>query len=259
MSRAFSFACAGAVTLALAAAAVADTTISFDNLSNGDLVADQYRGLGVVFGRNWVTQGPSPFTNAVTGSNSVQFYDPADVSMNYTVTVDFVIPGTATPAAVREIAFTPTDSSLNGTHFFMRAYNPGGFEIGAVETFVDASGVYNPAIDVEVSYTAPADQSIAHVEISVSNTEGSRVIEGDNFRFGPLIVPPCGQADVGIVGGEIGHDHMLDNNDFIAFITLFFATDPLADMGIGGGFPGSDGMFDNNDFIAFITLFFEGC
>jgi hypothetical protein len=259
MSRALSLACAALAFVGTAGLASADTIITFDNLVTGELVADQYRGLGVVFGRNWVGQGPSPFTNAVSGTNSVQFFDPTDVTMNYTVTVDFVIPGTSTPAAVTEIAFTPTDSSTNGTHFFMRAYNTQGFEIGAVESFVDADGVYNPAIDLEVVYTAPADQTIAHVEISVSNTAGPRVIEGDNFRFGPLILPPCGPADVGIGGGLPGHDHVLDNNDFIAFITLFFNSDPIADMGIGAGLPGSDGLYDNNDFIAFINHFFAGC
>jgi len=69
----------------------------------------------------------------------------------------------------------------------------------------------------------------------------------------------CGQADVGSAGGETRPDGLLDNNDFIAFITLFFAADPRADVGRAGGEGGSDGTFDNNDFIAFITDFFNGC
>jgi hypothetical protein len=51
----------------------------------------------------------------------------------------------------------------------------------------------------------------------------------------------------------------LDNNDFIAFISYFFANDVRADFGVAGGLPGRDGAFDNNDFIAFIAAFFDGC
>ncbi|MFT3684039.1 MAG: GC-type dockerin domain-anchored protein [Phycisphaerales bacterium] len=74
-------------------------------------------------------------------------------------------------------------------------------------------------------------------------------------RAGP---PPCA-ADIGVQGGLPGHDGHLDNNDFIAFISFFFALDSRADLGIQGGLPGHDGHFDNNDFIAFINLFFSGC
>ena len=70
--------------------------------------------------------------------------------------------------------------------------------------------------------------------------------------------PPC-PADLGIAGGLPGSDSLLDNNDFIAFITYFFNLDPHADLGIAGGLPGTDGLYDNNDFIAFINHFFEGC
>ncbi|MFT3683671.1 MAG: GC-type dockerin domain-anchored protein [Phycisphaerales bacterium] len=73
-----------------------------------------------------------------------------------------------------------------------------------------------------------------------------------------VAVPNCA-ADLGIQGGQPGHDNQLDNNDFIAFISYFFAHDPHADMGIQGGLPGQDGQFDNNDFIAFISAFFNGC
>ena len=36
------------------------------------------------------------------------------------------------------------------------------------------------------------------------------------------VTGPCGPANVGIGGGPPGTDDALDNNDFIAFITLFF-------------------------------------
>ena len=77
-------------------------------------------------------------------------------------------------------------------------------------------------------------------------------IEGDT-------TPPTCTADIGTAGGEPGQDGLLDNNDFIAFITYFFAQDPIADMGTAGGEPGSDTLWDNNDFIAFINHFFDGC
>ncbi|MBY0309185.1 MAG: hypothetical protein K2Q09_10625 [Phycisphaerales bacterium] len=70
--------------------------------------------------------------------------------------------------------------------------------------------------------------------------------------------PAC-PADLGEQGGAAGQDARLDNNDFIAFISLFFAADIRADLGAQGGLPGRDGAFDNNDFIAFISLFFNGC
>ena len=76
--------------------------------------------------------------------------------------------------------------------------------------------------------------------------------------IGNTSTPAC-IADVGVAGGGAGHDGMLDNNDFIAFINYFFAQNPIADMGVAGGLPGSDNTWDNNDFIAFITAFFNGC
>jgi hypothetical protein len=66
-------------------------------------------------------------------------------------------------------------------------------------------------------------------------------------------------ADVGSQGGEIGRDGQLNNNDFIAFIALFFDGDARADVGKQGGVRGMDVIFDNNDFIVFIDDFFAGC
>ena len=68
----------------------------------------------------------------------------------------------------------------------------------------------------------------------------------------------CGPADIGGQGGLPGFDSRLDNNDFIAFIDLFFMADPMADHGQQGGTPGADGQFDNNDFIVFIDEYFQG-
>ncbi|MFT3686799.1 MAG: GC-type dockerin domain-anchored protein [Phycisphaerales bacterium] len=67
----------------------------------------------------------------------------------------------------------------------------------------------------------------------------------------------CSPADLGMAGGVLGQDRLLNNNDFIAFISLFFANDARADLGAAGGVPGSDGQWNNNDFIAFISYFFN--
>jgi hypothetical protein len=66
-------------------------------------------------------------------------------------------------------------------------------------------------------------------------------------------------ADLGVQGGVEGQDGVLDNNDFVVFISLFFNHDPRADFGAQGGVAGSDGSFDNNDFVVFIDRFFAGC
>lgn len=74
----------------------------------------------------------------------------------------------------------------------------------------------------------------------------------------PHPCPAC-TADVGIQGGSVGTDCVLDNNDFIAYIDLFFSQAAAADIGSQGGVSGPDGTFDNNDFVVFIDAFFMGC
>ncbi|MBY0308221.1 MAG: hypothetical protein K2Q09_05725 [Phycisphaerales bacterium] len=75
---------------------------------------------------------------------------------------------------------------------------------------------------------------------------------------GSASTPAC-PADLGAAGGVPGRDGALDNNDFIAFISLFFNQNAAADVGAAGGVAGQDGVWDNNDFIAFINQFFSGC
>jgi len=70
--------------------------------------------------------------------------------------------------------------------------------------------------------------------------------------------PVCA-PDVGTQGGFTGHDGVLDNNDFVAFISLFFGREPAADRGSVGAVPTPDGAWDNNDFIVYIDQFFTGC
>lgn len=75
-----------------------------------------------------------------------------------------------------------------------------------------------------------------------------------------ITMPPlCGLADFGSQGGLPRHDGLLDNNDFVAFINLFFAQSQLADIGSQGGIPGPDSQLDNNDFVVLIDSFFGGC
>lgn len=71
-------------------------------------------------------------------------------------------------------------------------------------------------------------------------------------------MPPC-WPDLGSQGGLPIPDGQLDNNDFVAFIDLFFANHLAADLGRQGGLAGADRMLDNNDFVAFVDLYFVGC
>ncbi|HYD00534.1 MAG TPA: GC-type dockerin domain-anchored protein [Phycisphaerales bacterium] len=84
-------------------------------------------------------------------------------------------------------------------------------------------------------------------------------LDVDNNRV-PLLLErvPC-PADVGSTGGEQSADGLLNSNDFVVFIDMFFRRDTFADVGSTGALVGSDGAFNNNDFVVFIDLFFDGC
>jgi hypothetical protein len=84
--------------------------------------------------------------------------------------------------------------------------------------------------------------------------------QGDSLAVIGIKVPGGCLADVGSAGGATGPDGLLDNNDFVAFITAFFNNDFMtADIGRTGGVAGPDNALDNNDFIAFIDAYFAGC
>lgn len=74
-----------------------------------------------------------------------------------------------------------------------------------------------------------------------------------------LSVNACCPADVGLASGLPGSDGVLNNNDFVAFIDLFFAGDAGADRGGQGGTAGPDGAWDNNDLVVFVDQFFTPC
>ncbi|MDP1662154.1 MAG: GC-type dockerin domain-anchored protein [Phycisphaerales bacterium] len=114
------------------------------------------------------------------------------------------------------------------------------------------------------------------IAVPIITTQGAGVINGQfAVRTGPpkpspfaiyFSVTPTGAifsstnlADVGSAGAVPQPDGVLDNNDFIVFIDLFFSLNPIADRGSTGGVPGSDGTWDNNDFIVYIDQFFAGC
>jgi cyclophilin family peptidyl-prolyl cis-trans isomerase len=105
-----------------------------------------------------------------------------------------------------------------------------------------------------LTLTAAAGQSgSANITVHIVGFDGASV--DDVFT---VTVSPCGPADVGKQGGIAGADGLLDNNDFIVFIGLFFNADPQADRGVQGGAPGHDGLFTNDDLIVYINQFFSG-
>jgi hypothetical protein len=100
-----------------------------------------------------------------------------------------------------------------------------------------------------------AGDTVAQIRAVATNTCGSLP-----STFASLsLIRQCGRADLGAQGGVVSPcgDGKLDNNDFAAFVTLFFEGNALADLGAQGGESMPDGLFDNNDFVAFVTLFFS--
>ena len=163
------------------------------------------------------------------------------------------------------------ESFYNAIPGQIQSYNPpAGVQLARrVDLGFSGPGSYY----TDSAYNLAADPVFFHRPHTASSVVVTWVIEGpgiqdlndeswamDNLR---IVLegtsPSCGPADIGSAGGLPGSDGLLDNNDFIAFITAFFALDPIADRGAAGGEPGQDGQFDNNDFIVFINQFFDGC
>jgi hypothetical protein len=108
-----------------------------------------------------------------------------------------------------------------------------------------------------LSISAVSSEDNGLYDCVISNTCGNAVTTpcAVNITFA------CGVADIGAQGGVYTScgDGVLDNNDFIVFIDLFFAASPIADRGVQGGVPGSDSAWNNNDFVVFVDQFFAGC
>jgi probable HAF family extracellular repeat protein len=145
-----------------------------------------------------------------------------------------------------------------------RGTSQSGFEPAANGMITD------PATGEALFYASVSDGGRT-VTVSSLPTPGSVPHVGDAVLVRAMVHGPCdtlysnaatafvSPADVGVQGGGVGKDGRYDNNDFIAFIGLFFAGDAAADVGMQGGLLGSDGQFDNNDFISFIGEFFHAC
>ncbi len=120
----------------------------------------------------------------------------------------------------------------------------------------DVSGATLQTLAVANVQGQPGDL-VARLRCVATNSCGTLPSNPAELR----IIRPCGGADVGGVGGVYTGcgDGVLDNNDFVVFIDLFFNGNVLADVGSQGGVPGADGQFNNNDFVVFIDMFFSGC
>jgi hypothetical protein len=157
------------------------------------------------------------------------------------------------------LAFDDDDGSDNFSQLSFGQLGPRpAFGDSSVRNGRDGSlnqGVYYVAVMPYASVAASTAFGTTNFNAVNTDTTAHNVTLNLRYNF-PL---GCGPADVGQQGGLVGADGVLDNNDFIAFINMFFAQDPGADLGIQGGLPGQDGHWDNNDFIAFISLFFAGC
>ncbi|MFT3686115.1 MAG: GC-type dockerin domain-anchored protein [Phycisphaerales bacterium] len=154
---------------------------------------------------------------------------------------------TTAAAAAPVLVCAGSDAELNvtagGSGPFTVRWLRGGQPIVASERF---SGVDSASLVVH---------SATHGDSGVYSAEVTGVC-GTAAAEATLLVSP---ADLGSAGGVSSPDGAYDNNDFIAFIGLFFAGDAAADLGRTGGEFGPDGLFNNNDFIVFINRFFEGC
>jgi hypothetical protein len=116
------------------------------------------------------------------------------------------------------------------------------------------------------SYTLTVAQSATDVAAGLQldgEVVGGVLPSGNGVAGGAtavtFTVDGCGAADVGAQGGAAHADGLLDNNDFVVFIDLFFSSSATADVGSQGGVAGADGVWDNNDFVVFIDRFFAGC
>ena len=153
--------------------------ITFDDLSGGDQVTNQYLGEGVLFEGDLGVAGPSIWTNPVSGSNSVFYDDPNGVLAS------FFAPGSGEMATTDYVAFTPTDASHYLTSFKMYAYDISGLQIGFASTIVESTGVYLASEDPKVSISVAGIHSVL-LTGNLTTSTGNYGIEGDNFEFGSL-------------------------------------------------------------------------
>ncbi len=219
--------------------------------SNWSMAAGRLEGTG-----QFTSTGTTGFTNeggtVAPGSNGAA--GTLNSGHRYTQgaggTLEIAVVSDGLTQTVSQLNLTATgfnaEATLGGT---LRVVLPGGTSpppIGGLSyTIVNAPGGRSGAFDSIV-----AADPIPNYRYTVSYTPTQAILR---------VVRRCGGADLASQGADANFDGVLDNNDFVVYIDLFFNQDPLADVGSTGGVLGSDGNFDNNDFVVYIDLFFSGC
>jgi hypothetical protein len=173
---------------------------------------------------NFAASVPAVINVTATLNGAEAPIDPQPVTLTVSGTVDFNLPGAPVSVTV----------SVNQTQVV-----PGPF---ALDPLAFNEPLCNAPLLIKLTLASTSTTINTTATLSASGAPAG-----------------CGPADIGVAGGLNGSDGELDNNDFIAFINYFFASNPLADRGVAGGLPGTDGLYDNNDFIVFINQFFAGC
>jgi hypothetical protein len=147
-----------------------------------------------------------------------------------------------------------------------------GTLIGSPTTLPDVSGTW---ITHSSTWTAPLTAAPALVAVRNLNTSTfPNDFYIDNLS---MTIAACSPADIANTDGDTiltnpalgGPDNTLDNGDFVAFFSAFFApeSDPTrlaADIANTDGdtiltLGGPDNTIDNGDFSAFFSLFFQSC
>ncbi|HYD00736.1 MAG TPA: cytochrome c peroxidase [Phycisphaerales bacterium] len=127
---------------------------------------------------------------------------------------------------------------------------------------VGAAGAVTVRMDIAPDKFQPGVPAFLQWEVAGADGAGVAA-RSDAVRIVPFCArggcPSSCVADVGSQGGGRTPDGHLDNNDFVAFIDLFFSLSGAADIGRQGGVSGADGAWDNNDFVVFVDEFFGGC
>jgi hypothetical protein len=162
---------------------------------------------------------------------------------------------------------------LSGSSLFVQAtYGDGGpFGVDVLYGYTrDLDGVWNltgsfpgfmsdlsgdlAIIDEDLYQRRPGGdwQAVLTLPLSGGSLTGSRVIIGDRFGFPDANVRLFDLLDCQPCEADLNGDGALDLWDFLHFVNLFNAGDPLADCDQSGG-------HDLFDFLCFVSLFNEGC
>jgi hypothetical protein len=218
----------------------------------------------------WVLAVASSTSTSETGSKTVVAFPEGPAKVTETSPAPVSHAGAGTVSSVRAWFHKPmTPSSLTAAG----AVTLTGARQGAVSATVSLTSAGQQLVVTPTGGALEPDEYTLTVAQTATDVAGSLQLDGeivngalpsgDGIAGGAAVVTftvdPCGLADVGAQGGAHHADGRLDNNDFVVFIDLFFASSAAADLGSQGGVAGADGAFDNNDFVVFIDRFFAGC